>query len=158
MHNGLSSCYRHGRSKLLQLAWRKESPDGDCGRCQSCRAAPPVKAGPSGPVVPGPSRQPPRFFRVRWPRRPPPHRSPYIYSRLDHLLSRRTRHRGPSTRQPEIDRRCRPRAWSALACPTARRGREEVCVTSTGINHSNVLGCCLAFLAYPSEILSRQVS
>jgi hypothetical protein len=35
------------------LPQKKKSPNGDCDRCRSCRAAPPVKAGPSGPVVPG---------------------------------------------------------------------------------------------------------
>jgi len=55
---------------------QKKSPDGACGRFESGRAAPPVKAGPSGPVVPGPSQAATLLLRVHWPRRPPPHRSP----------------------------------------------------------------------------------
>lgn len=131
------------------LSPKKKSPNGDCDRCRSCRVAPPVKAGPSGPVVPGPLRQPPWVLRVRWPKRPPPHRSPYIYSRLDHLLSRRTQHHGPSTRQPEADRRCGLRTWPALTCPITGEDAWGPVSTPTGRNHTDLRPICLAFLAGP---------
>ena len=49
-----------------------------------------------------------------WPRRPPPHRSPLIYTRLDHLLSRRAHHAGPTPTDREPTADCRPAAWSVV--------------------------------------------
>jgi len=121
------TCLRKTR-RARPVPSERKSPDGACGRFESSRAAPPVKAGPSRPVVPGPSQAATLVLRVHWPRRPPPHRSPWICPRLDHLLSRRTHRHGPSTRQPEADRRNRPRTWSALSLPHYRRGREGACV------------------------------
>ena len=44
-------------SALRHRSGQKKSPDGGCGGSCCCRAAPLVRrAGPSGPVVPGPSR------------------------------------------------------------------------------------------------------
>jgi hypothetical protein len=57
-HFDVAGLSRRDRAKtpLPHVGRKKKSPDGDCGRCRSCRAAPPVQAGPSGPVVPGPSQ------------------------------------------------------------------------------------------------------
>ena len=50
--------------QLPGVSAERKSPDGACGRFESGRAAPPVKAGPSGPVVPGPSQAATLLLRV----------------------------------------------------------------------------------------------
>jgi hypothetical protein len=103
-----------GRSPSDQMAPRKREPRGRLRPTSLGRREPPLPVmsrtlGAGGAwVLPG---EPPsdRIGCAR-PRRSPPHRSPGLYSRLDHLLSRRTHRAGPRSRHPEPAADCWPEA------------------------------------------------
>jgi hypothetical protein len=96
------------------MAPRKREPRGRLRPTSLGRREPPLPVmsrtlGAGGAwVLPG---EPPsdRIGCAR-PRRSPPHRSPGLYSRLDHLLSRRTHRAGPRSRHPEPAADCWPEA------------------------------------------------
>ena len=70
-----------------------------------------------------------------WPRRPPPHRSPYLYTRLDHLLSRRAHCAGPTPTDREPTADCRPAAWSVVTSGIADEDAKGLCLPRPTFSH-----------------------
>ena len=93
------------------------------------------------------------------PRRSPPHKSPGMYTRLDHLLSRRTHHAGPRSRHPMPAADCRPEARPAPPDSAARIGAPRGCVTLADLpsSYDPPRSLVQAFLARRARYSSHSV-